>query len=159
MRCFCKKSKILERGFTLVEIMVVVFILGLLTAIAVPNFMRMRLNANEDIVRADLRAFSTANESYRSNRSPPTYAADIQTLVDQNYLDGAWLAPGERHGYDFVYAVGGNGMMYSMEAVVMTPNVTGINYYCVDQTGVLVSGAATGLGTATGCEGGNAVGG
>lgn len=147
-----------SRAFTLVEILVVVFIIGLLVAAAVPNFLRMRLNANENVIRSDLRTFSTSNESYRALQNPPVYAPDILTLINENYLDATWLNPGNKHGYNFIYLVGGGGALYSLEASVLTPDVTGTNYYCVDQTGIIVSGPAGGLGTVTGCVGGTPVG-
>ncbi len=147
-----------EQAFTLVEILVVVFIIGLLAAIAAPNFIRMRLNANENVIRSNLRTFSTSNESYRALQNPPVYAPDIPALINQNYLDSTWLNPGNKHGYSFVYTLDGTGALYSLEADVLTPNVTGTNFYCVDQSGVIVSGSAAGLGTATGCVGGTPIG-
>ncbi|HOW59992.1 MAG TPA: type II secretion system protein [Candidatus Omnitrophota bacterium] len=152
------KHNYFGRGFTLVEIMIVVAILGLLVALALPNFLRMRLDANESLIREDLRIFSTANESYRSMRNPPSYAADIQTLITQNYLDNTWLNPGNKHGYNFVYTVNPNGAVYSVEADVLNFNVSGIHYYCVDQSGVIVMGNAAGLGTVNGCVGGTPIG-
>ena len=147
-----------KNGFTLVEIMIVVAIIGILVSIGLPNFLRLRLDANEKIICADLRAFSMANESYRAVRSPAVYAPDIPTLVSERYLDTTWLNPGNKHGYVFSYASVGSGLTYSVEADVLTPNVTGVNYYCVDQTGVIVRGAAAGLGAAIGCIGGNPIG-
>ncbi len=149
--------KPISAGFTLVEIIIVVFILGLLVAIAVPNFLRMRMNANEDLIRADLRAFSTGNESYRTMQNPIRYSPDIQTLANQNYIDNTWVNPANKHGYGFTYSVDGSGMMYSLEAVPLTPNVTGVNAYCVDQTGSIVWATAGGMGTGTGCVGGTAI--
>lgn len=154
---FNGKARFLNQGFTLIEIMIVVAIIGLLVAVALPNFLRMRVNANEKLIRADLHVFSTANETYRAMQNPPLYAPDIQALIAQNYLDNTWLNPGNKHGYNFIYTLAPTGISYSLEADVLSANVTGVNYYCVDQTGVMVMAAAPGLGTVNGCIGGTPI--
>lgn len=132
-------------------------IIGILTVLALPNFVRMRISANENVVRQDLRAFSTANESYRALQNPPVFAPDVQTLFNENYLDDTWINPGTRHGYSFVYTLGNAGVTYSHEAIVINPGVSGINYYCIDQSGVVVQAPAAGMGTAGGCVDGTPV--
>lgn len=61
------------KGFTLVEIMIVVLIVALLAAMAVPNLLRVRLSANDAAAQATLKAVSTALENYASinNIYPP----------------------------------------------------------------------------------------
>ena len=152
------RSSGLRRGFTLVEIVIVVLILGILVALGIPNFLRVRLDANEGMVRGDLRAFSSANEGYRAFQNPPVYAPNITMLINQNYIDSAWFNPGNRHGYNFSYATDAAATTYSLEANPVTAGITGANIYCVDQTGTIVRGAAAGLGTAGGCVGGTPIG-
>lgn len=141
------------RGFTLIEIMIVIAIIGLLIAVMVPNFLRMRINTNESLLRGELRTFSTANESYRAAQSVPVYATDIATLQADQYLDEQWVSSG-KHGYSFNYAAGKSGETYGVEASPVSSGVSGINYYCVDQTGVIRKSPTPGISDGTGCTGG-----
>ena len=70
-----------NKGFTLVEIMIVVAIIALLAAIAVPNLMRARHNANEGAALGTVRTVATAAESFRAVQTPRAWPADLAALA------------------------------------------------------------------------------
>ena len=62
-----------EKGFTLIELMIVVAILGILAAIAIPNFMRFQAKSKQSEAKTNLGAIGTTAESFRSEND--TYVA------------------------------------------------------------------------------------
>ncbi|MBN3040519.1 MAG: prepilin-type N-terminal cleavage/methylation domain-containing protein [Candidatus Omnitrophica bacterium] len=90
----------LYKGFTLVEIMIVVGIILLLAGIAIPNLLRARLSGREAAASGALRTISAAEISYRATHS--SYANLSQLYEDSPpYIDSV-LATGNRQGYIFV---------------------------------------------------------
>ncbi len=129
------------KGFTLIEIMIVVVIIALLAAIAIPNLLRAHLNANEVAAIAGLRAVRIACESYRAAQSPPDYPANLAALgAAANAPGPAYIGPvletGTKQGYTFTYTQVGNDA-YTCVAAPVTVNVTGERSFFVDQTGVV----------------------
>src|SRR3989338_6697205 len=61
------------KGFTLVEIMIVVAIIALIAAIAIPNLLRARHNANQTVAVGNMKTLSTALESFRAAQTPKSY--------------------------------------------------------------------------------------
>ena len=136
-------------GFTLVEIMIVVAIISLLAAIAIPNLLRARHNANEAASIGALRTISTACESFRSAQTPPTYPANLAALSGAvpPYIDaglaGATAAASARQGYFYTYARV-NANQFTCTASPAVSGTTGTRIFFVDESGVIRLNSAAG---------------
>ena len=135
------------RGFTLVEIMIVVAIIAMLAALAYPNFLRVKLHGNETVAVESLRTLSTALETYHGAQTPPDYPDGLEDLSDSvpPYVDSI-VTSGTRQGYDFTYARIDESQ-FTVNADPGNPGVTGVRGFYVDETGVIRgsdSGAADG---------------
>ena len=132
-----------RRGFTLVEIMIVVAIIALLAAIAIPNLLRARHNANESAAISAMRTISTACESYRAAQTPPVYPADLVALSGSTppYIDtalsGATASGSAKQGYFYTYALNANNQQFTCVGTPQVANTTGTRVFYVDETGVI----------------------
>lgn len=125
------------KGFTLVEIMIVVAIIALIAAIGIPNLLRARHNANEGAAVGNMHTLVSAMESFRANQNPTTYPANLAALGSATppYVDTV-LAAGTRQGYGFTYAFG-TANTYTLTAAPVTPGVTGTRGFFTNESGVL----------------------
>ncbi|MFH2138824.1 MAG: prepilin-type N-terminal cleavage/methylation domain-containing protein [Candidatus Omnitrophota bacterium] len=134
-----------RKGFTLVEIMIVVAIIALLAAIAIPNLLRARHNANEAAAQATCKTISTACESFRAAQTVPTYPATLAAMTGATpaYIDttvDTVTTGAAKQGYNFVYTfINANQFVCSARAA--TIGVTGTRMFCINESGVLRSGA------------------
>jgi len=82
-----------EKGFTLIELMIVVVIIGVLAAIAIPNFIAMQDRAKEGSTKANMHAFQTAAEDYgvQNNGNYAVNASDVAAILP--YLGATFNNP------------------------------------------------------------------
>ncbi len=128
-----------KRGFTLIEVMITVAIIALLAAVAIPNLLRAKHNANEAAAIASLRTISTAEESFRTSQTPNTYGtlAQMSMPVSNPPFIDSNLASGTKQGYTFVIS-NLSADTFTCTAAPVRPGTTGTRVFSVDETGVVM---------------------
>ena len=124
-----------QQGFTLVEIMIVVAIIALLAAIAIPNLLRAKISANDALAKATIRSLSTASESFATANSG-NYPGTITSLTGATpaYVNTAYCAT-TVSGYNYVCTM--TSSTYTFAAVPVTVGTSGTTTYTITTGGIL----------------------
>ncbi len=127
--------KFTRKGFTLAEVMIVVGIIAILAAIAIPNLLRSKVSANQTAAQAALKSISTAMENYFSiNSQYPSATTDL-TAVNPPYLNNDFFT-GVHNGYAFTSTL--STYEYSIVATPQGSNF-GTRTFTISTGGVLTS--------------------
>jgi type IV pilus assembly protein PilA len=143
------------RGFSLIELLIVVAIILIIAAIAIPNLLRAKIAANESSAVASIRSINTAEVTYQSANPTTGFAASLAVLggtgspctlsATQACLVDNTLALGTKSGYLFVATQQGVAAPFSQLTVSAIPvnwNQTGVRGFCANEDSV-IRGTAT----------------
>jgi len=149
-----------QKGFSLVELLIVVAVIGIIAAIAAPNLMASRRAANEANAISAMRTISTAQVNYWFTFGGGAYGS-LEQLANQRIIDSklanATDAATARSGYIYGVSLINSGASYVAGSAPITPSTGTRNFSC-DQPGVIYAHTLNAGVIPTATDGGTAIG-
>ena len=139
-----------DKGFSLIELLIVVAIILIIAAIAIPNLMRARIAANESSAASQLRTLNTAQVSYATaypavgygtlaalgGSATPCIPGSANACLIDNSLATNYNGNG-KNGYTFTMTLTNNNGNYTATATPLVVNTSGVNSFCAIEDGVV----------------------
>lgn len=125
-----------QKGFSLVELLVVVIIIAIVAAIAIPNLLASRRAANEASATSSMRTIHSAEATYQATVGLGTAYGSLVQLNTAGLIDSALgAATSQKSGYEFELTTG--TQIYCATGEPITPGTTGNAYFGVETEGVI----------------------
>src|SRR5260370_24841793 len=134
-----------QKGFSLIELLIVVAIILIIAGIASPNLLRSKMAANQASAVGSLRTLNTACIAYSTNYNQfpaaltnlgPMASGGTATSTSADLIDSV-LAAGTKSGYTFVFTAGALNQSYTITATPITADTTRQKLHLPHQAGLI----------------------